>query len=83
MASDNGGDYVRGEMDIDMHKQTYRGFLSASKWLSVVILALTLWLTVWFALGAGFVPATITAVAFIVAGGFFVKFFFPKPEESH
>ena len=84
MAADHSNsDYVHGEMDISMHEGTFRGFMTASKWLSLVTLAVVLWATLAFAVGIGWLISIIPTVIFMVAGAFFVKFFFPDDPHSH
>jgi len=83
MTAEHGDDYTRGKMDISQHQQTYRGFMAASKWLSLGVLALVLWLTLWFAVGINWFGAAVASVVALVAGYFFIRFFFPPPAESH
>lgn len=75
--------YVHGEMDIHRHEQTYRGFLTASKWLSFHVLVLVLFFTLWFGVGIGFIGALAATVIAAAAMVFFIRFFFPPPSDTH
>ncbi|MBA4801413.1 MULTISPECIES: aa3-type cytochrome c oxidase subunit IV [Euryhalocaulis] len=75
--------YVHGEMDVSQHNMTYRGFMAACKWLSLIIGAHIVFFTVWFGVGAGFIAAAASTVIMVVAGYFFIRFFFPPPSDSH
>ena len=60
--------HTRGEMDIAEQVATYEAFNVMTKWGSLYIGALVLFLTVWFAVGAGFLTAFISAVVLIGLG---------------
>ena len=49
----HGGDYHRGDMNIDEHERTYSGFMKVSKWASLYVAALLLLITLWFCTTAG------------------------------
>lgn len=66
--ADHAHDYVSGEMDISAHKQMYSLFVKMVKWGSLGVSALILFLTLWFAVGTGFIAATIATVVLTVAG---------------
>lgn len=62
------GSYHRGEMDISEQAATFDFFNTMTKWGSLVIGTLVLFLVLWFCTGAGFVGALITAVVVDVIG---------------
>lgn len=66
-------DYVRGSQEISEQVSTFDAFMVMSKWGSLVIAALLVFLTVWFQPGGAFVPAFISAVVLLVAGYFVLK----------
>ena len=66
-------DYTIGSMDISEQTATFDVFMGLTKWASLGVAALVLFLVVWFAAGAGFFPALITAVVFMVAGWFLLR----------
>lgn len=83
MAGANHGDYVHGQMDMTQHEQTFRGFMAASKWISLISLVVVLFFTLWFAVdGVGFLGALIPTVIFVAVGIWFVRFFFPPPHKG-
>jgi hypothetical protein len=63
-----GGDYTRGEMIIEEHERTYSGFLKLTKWGSLYLAALLVFLVLWFCTGAGFLGGLISAVVLAVLG---------------
>ena len=64
----HGGDYTRGEMIIEEHERTYSGFLKLTKWGSLYLAAILLFLVLWFCTSAGFLGALITGVVLLVVG---------------
>ncbi len=73
-------DYVHGQMDISQHEQTYRGFMAACKWLSLITLVIILFFTLLFAVdGVGFFGSLIPTIIFTALGVWFIRFFFPPP----
>ncbi len=62
------GDYTRGEMIIEEHEKTFSGFLKLTKWGSLYLAALVLFLTLWFCTPAGFLGALVAAVVVVVLG---------------
>lgn len=62
--------HVHGEMNISEQAWTWALFMGLAKWVSLSMAVLILFLTVWFAVGAGFVPAFISAAVLSVAGFF-------------
>jgi hypothetical protein len=66
-------DYHRGEMDIAEQTSTYALVMGITKWGSLAVAALILWLTLWFCTPTGFLGATVAAVVLIAAGVFFLR----------
>jgi hypothetical protein len=66
--AEHGAEYHRGEMDIQEHTQTFDGFIKMTKWGSLYIAALVLFLTLWFCTATGFIGAVIATVVLIVLG---------------
>ena len=64
----HGGDYTRGEMEIDEHEKTYDGFLKMTKWGSLYLAALLVLLVLWFCTPTGFLGAIVSAVVLLVIG---------------
>jgi hypothetical protein len=60
--------HTRGEMDIAEQVSTFELFNSMTRWGSLFIGSLLLFLTLWFCTGAGFMGAAVTAVVVIAAG---------------
>jgi Bacterial aa3 type cytochrome c oxidase subunit IV len=67
MASNSSG-YRHGEMDVSEQQATYHLVMGMTKWGSLALAAVILWLAVWFCTPAGFVPATISAVILLILG---------------
>jgi hypothetical protein len=66
-------DYHRGEMDIHEQAATYEMVMGLTKWGSLTIAALVLFLTLWFCTGTGFLGALITAAVVIALGVFVLR----------
>ena len=65
--------YVHGEMEISEQVSTWHLFMFMAKWGSLLTAALLVLLTVWFAVGAGFMAGAISAVVLCVAGFFALR----------
>lgn len=65
--------YVHGSMEISEQVSTWHLFLFLTKWGSLAMAAVLLLLTVWFAVGAGFLAGAISAVALCVVGFFALR----------
>jgi hypothetical protein len=61
-------DHTRGEMDIAEQVSTFELFNSMTKWGSLYIGSLLLFLVLWFCTATGFVGAAVTAVVVIALG---------------
>jgi len=68
--ANNVSDYHRGEMDIHEQATTYERVMAMTKWGSLIIGSLVLFLTLWFCTGAGFLGALITLVVVATLGAF-------------
>ena len=65
--------YVHGSMEISEQVSTWHLFVFLAKWGSLLTAAILLLLTVWFAVGAGFVAGLISGVALFVVGFFALR----------
>jgi hypothetical protein len=74
------GDYHRGEMDIQEQAATFAAFNSMTKWGSLAIAVLLLFITLLFCTSAGFIGSAIAAVVLLAAGIFFLR---DKPVPAH
>ena len=61
-------DHTRGEMDIAEQVSTFELFNTMTKWGSLYIGSLVLFLATWFCTGAGFLGAAIAAIVVIALG---------------
>jgi len=64
----HGGDYTRGDMIIEEHEKTYSGFLKMTKWGSLYLAAILLFLVLWFCTAFGFLGGLFTGVVVLVLG---------------
>jgi len=60
--------YHRGEMDIHEQTATYAFVMQLTKWGSLAIAALVLFLVLWFCTATGFFGALVTAVVLVALG---------------
>ena len=74
------GDYHRGEMDISEQAATFAAFNGMTKWGSLGVAVLLLFITLLFCTPAGFIGAVIPAVVLLAAGVFFLR---DKPVSAH
>ncbi|MDO9587259.1 MAG: aa3-type cytochrome c oxidase subunit IV [Brevundimonas sp.] len=65
--------YVRGSQEIREQESTFEAFMGLTKWGSLILAALLVFLTLWFQPGGSFVSGLITAGVLAVAGFFFLK----------
>jgi hypothetical protein len=65
--------YVRGSQEIGEQSKTYDVFMSLSKWGSLVIAALVLFLILWFQPNGSFIAGAIGAGVLVIAGWFMLK----------
>jgi hypothetical protein len=64
----HGGDYVHGDMEVEEHEKTYEGFLKMTKWGSLYLAAIVLFLTLWFCTSAGFLGGAVAAAVVLILG---------------
>jgi NhaP-type Na+/H+ and K+/H+ antiporter len=74
------GDYHRGEMDISEQAATFAAFNGMTKWGSLSVATLLLFITLLFCTPAGFIGAAVPAVVLLAAGIFFLR---DKPASAH
>jgi len=74
------GDYHRGEMDIHEQAATYAAFGKLTKWGSLTVAVLLLFLTLVFCTPAGFVGSAIAAVVLLALGIVLLR---EKPVPAH
>jgi L-asparagine transporter-like permease len=79
----DGGEYHRGDMTIDEQKSTYDMFMGLSKWGSLAVIAVVLWSTVAFAVGAGWLTALMVTVVVVAIGIFLLREKKQKAEQVH
>jgi hypothetical protein len=63
--------YDRGSQEISEQESTFSAFMGMSKWGSLIIAVLLVFLTLWFQPGGSLMTALITAVV-LSAGGYFM-----------
>lgn len=61
-------DHVHGQMEIAAQESMFKLFISMTKWCSLAMAALILMLTVWFAVGAGFIAGALSAIVVTAVG---------------
>ena len=71
--------YVRGSQEISEQASTFHAFIGMSKWGSLGIAAVLMFLTLAFQPGGSLVGGAIAAVVILVAGWFFLK----SPKAAH
>lgn len=74
------GDYHRGEMDIHEQAATYAAFGKMTKWGSLAVATLLLFITLLFCTKAGFIGSAIAAVILLAVGVMALK---EKPAAAH
>lgn len=65
--------YVHGEMAVNEQVSTFALFMGLTKWASLAIAVLVLFLTLWFHPGGSFIAGLIGGAALGVAGWFALK----------
>jgi hypothetical protein len=74
------GDYHRGEMDISEQAATYDAFGKMTKWGSLAVAVLLLFITLLFCTPAGFIGSAIAAVVLLALGVVLLR---EKPAPAH
>lgn len=64
---------ARGDMDIREQRSTYDFFMGLTKWGSLVVGVLVLFLTLWFCTGAGFGGALVISLVVAAVGGWVLR----------
>jgi hypothetical protein len=62
------GAFEHGQMDTHQQELTFHSFIMLSKWGSLYIAVLILFLVLWFATDAGFLGGLVTAIVVLAAG---------------
>ena len=70
---DHHADYHRGEMEIEEQARTFDMFMGLTKWGSLAIAALLVFLILTFATGAGVMTAFLVTVVFLALGVFTLR----------
>jgi hypothetical protein len=73
-------DHTPGAMDIREQQATFHVFMALTKWGSLYLAAILMWLTIWFCTDAGFVPGLVSFLVIAVLGTLLLK---EKPNRSH
>jgi len=74
------GDYHRGEMDIHEQAATFAAFNHMTKWGSLAVATLLLFITLLFCTATGLIGSAIAAIVLLAAGIFFLR---DKPSSGH
>jgi hypothetical protein len=69
----DGGEYHRGDMNIAEQRSTYEAIMGLTKWSSLAIAVLLVFLTLTFATEAGWLSALIVSAVLTAAGVFFLR----------
>ncbi|MDE2487290.1 MAG: aa3-type cytochrome c oxidase subunit IV [Alphaproteobacteria bacterium] len=67
------GHHQRGEMDIAEQVSTFEFFNTMTKWGSLFVGSLVLFLVLWFCTGAGFGGAAVTVAVVLALGVTFLR----------
>lgn len=78
--AEQASDHHRGQQDIGEQLATFKLFVGMTKWGSLYLAALLLWLTIWFCTPGGFLAGLITAVVVVAIGTFVLA---EKPKPAH
>jgi multisubunit Na+/H+ antiporter MnhG subunit len=73
-------DYHRGEMDIHEQVTTYERVMGMTKWGSLIMTALLLFLVLWFCTPAGFLSGLVSGAVVLALGIVLLR---SKPEAAH
>jgi energy-converting hydrogenase Eha subunit B len=64
---------TRGDMDIREQRSTWEFFMGLTKWGSLVIAVLVLFLTLWFCADAGFLGALVVSLIVAIVGSWILR----------
>lgn len=73
-------EYHRGEMEIEEQEATYALFMGMTKWGSLGLAVLLLYITLLFCTATGFIGSTAASVGLLVVGIFALR---AKPDAGH
>ncbi len=73
-------DYHRGEMDIHEQVSTFHLVMGITKWGSLVLASMLLFLVMWFCTGAGFFAGLITGGVVAILGILLLR---SRPSDGH
>jgi hypothetical protein len=68
VAESHSDEYVHGTMNAATQVADFRAFASLTKWASLVIASMVLFLTLWFCTNAGFLSALVAAIVVLAIG---------------
>lgn len=71
--ADHASSYHRGEMDIHEQVSTFNLVMGMTKWGSLALASLLLFLVLWFCTGTGFLGALLTGVVVLAIGIFVLR----------
>jgi hypothetical protein len=71
--AEQGSHYHRGEMDVHEQVATFHLFGALTKWGSLHLATLLVFLVLWFCTGAGFLGALVAAVVVAVLGALLLR----------
>jgi thiamine transporter ThiT len=72
--------YHHGDMDIHEQVSTFHLVMNITKWGSLHLAALLVFLVLWFCTGAGFLAGLISAIVIMALG---ITFLRSKPDSGH
>lgn len=78
--AEHGSDYQHGQMDIRAQESTFHLFNALTKWGSLHLVVLLVFLVMWFCTEAGFLGALVTSVVLLVLGVLLLR---DKPTSAH
>jgi hypothetical protein len=73
-------DHQSGQMDVSEQVRTFHAFAAMTKWASLTIGALLVFLVMWFCTPAGFLMGLVAALVLVAVGVFFLR---DKPADEH
>ena len=79
-AADHDHEYHHGSMSVSEQTTTYHAFLGLTKWGSLVLAAVLLFLTMWFCTDIGFLGGAVSGIVVAVIGVIILR---DKPADDH
>lgn len=74
------GEYKRGEMDVSQHRHSYELFANMTKWGSLLLAVLLVFIVVLTCTQLGFISAALSAIVVAVVGWLLLK---KKADPAH